>query len=283
MFGRRKRSQHNGGAALPRPAAAWPSTIREINDLPLAQKQAIYTTLIPDWVYSQFAIQPNGYNAQGQQAIHFRCPAGSSAAEISIYHHPAADDPVLYLHLGDTFNSQLIVLLMVVNDPNAPRYNIDVDEEGQPTLLGTNGRNIPEEIRAMQAGLAPGQVRRGLRVFRTAIPIFERFVARMGHDIFFAEPLFYHNAIILERYGFAYSRGLQKMQEIHASFQPGGKLYKLLDGSTPFRQPDVWRTITGRSWAIHDGIMGAPLSGLQMYKRIGVNAGICTFPNARWA
>ena len=282
MFGRRKRAQHNGGARQDSPAA-WPSSIREINDLPLAEKRAIYATLIPDWVYSQFNISREGYNQQGQQAIYFRFPAGSSAVEISIYHHSAADDPVLYLHLGDTFNSQLIVLLMVVNDPNAPRFNIDVDEDGKPTLLGTNGRNIPEEIRAMQAGLAPGQVRRGLRVFRTAIPIFEQFVARMGHDIFFAEPLFYHNAIILERYGFAYSRGLQKMQNIHASFQPGGALHKALDGSTPFRQPEAWRTISGRSWAIHDGIMGAPLSGLQMYKRIGVDAKVCTFPNARWA
>ena len=280
MFGKRKRAQHNGGATS-RPAA-WPSSIREINDLPPETKHAVYATLIPDWVYTRFDIDRAGYNAQGQQAIYFRCPEGSSAVEISVYHHVAADDPVLYLHLGDTFNAQLIVLLMVVNDPDAPRFHIDVDEEGNSTLLGTNGRNIPEEVRAMQAGLAPGQVRRGLRVFRTAIPIFERFVARMGHDIFFAEPLFYHNAIILERYGFAYSRGLQKMQAIHADFQPGGKLHKLLDGSTPFRRPDAWRTITGRSWAIHDGIMDAPLSGLQMYKRVGVDAGVCTFPNARW-
>jgi len=282
VFGRRKRARRGGGTPRGDPAA-WPNSIREINDLPTVEKHAIYATLIPEWVYSRFAINPNGYNAQGQQAIYFRCPVGSSAVEISVYHHPAADDPVLYLHLGDTFNSQLIVLLMVVNDPNAPRFNIDVDEEGHPTLLGTNGRNIAEETRAMQAGLAPGQVRRGLRVFRTAIPIFERFVARMGHDIFFAEPLFYHNAIILERYGFAYSRGLHKMEQIHVDFQPGGALHQRLDGSTPFRQPKAWRTISGRSWAIHDGIMGAPLSGLQMYKRVGVHAGVCTFPDARWA
>ena len=281
MFGRRKRAQLNGGAATSR-AATWPSSIREINDLPPEEKRAVYAVLVPDWVYTRFHINRDGYNAQGQRAIYFRCPTGSSAVEISVYHHPAAHDPVLYLHLGDTFNAQLIVLLMVVNDPEAPRFNIDVDENGHPTLLGTNGRNIPEEIRAMRAGLAPGQVRRGLRVFRTAIPIFERFVARMGHDIFFAEPLFYHNAIILERYGFAYSRGLQKMKAIHARFQPGGDLHERLDGSTPFRHPDAWRTIFGRSWAIHDGIMGAPLSGLQMYKRVGVDAGVCTFPDAHW-
>jgi hypothetical protein len=260
--------------------AQWPGTIREINDLDRSEKSAIYRTLIPDWVFSGFGIDPQAYCGTDESLIRFRCPAGSSSIELSVFPAMGAIDPALYLHLGDTFNGQLVVLLVVVNDPDAPRFNIDVDEAGNPTQLGTRSRNIPEEIRAMKAELGPGQIRRGLRRFRAAIPLFESFVKKMGHDLFFIEPLFYHNAVTFERYGFAYSSGLKIMRTIHQEFLPEGTLHAQLDGSTPFRQPEAWRTILGRSWAIHDGILGYPFSHVQMYKRVGQNAKICTFPNA---
>jgi hypothetical protein len=264
------------------PASNWPHTIREINDLPVAEKCAIYQTLIPEWVFPMFGIDPKDNTVRGTPVVHKRCPHGSSTVEISVYNIPESTEPVLYLQMGDTFNSQLIVLLVVVNDPTSPRYNVDVDENGQPNQLGTRRRNISEEIRAMEAGLTPGQVRRGLRVFRTAVPVFENFVARMGHSLFLVEPLFYHNAVTFERYGFAYSRGFQTMKLIHSGFLPGGVLRARLDGSTPFRRADAWKTVTGRSWAIHDGILGDPFVDVQMYKHLGHDAGIETFPNATW-
>jgi hypothetical protein len=264
------------------PPQPWPGSIRGINDLPPDQKNAIYQTLIPDWVFPMFRIDSAENTVRGTQVIHKRCPAGSSTVEISVYNVPESTEPVLYLHMGDTFNSQLTVLLVVINDPGAPRFNVDIDERGQSNQLGTRGRNISEETRAMEAGLAPGQVRRGLRIFRAAIPAFETFVTGMGHDLFLIEPLFYHNAIAFERYGFAYSRGFQKMKTIHQGFLSGGNLRARLDGSTPFRHPGAWQTVTGRSWSIHDGILGEPFSGIQMYKRIGVDAGVETFPGANW-
>ncbi len=260
----------------------WPNSIREINDLPLEKKHAIYQTLVPDWVFPMFGINPEDNTVRGTPVIHKRCPTGSSTVEISVYNIPESTEPVIYLHMGDTFNSQLIVLLVIVNDPASPRYDVDIDEYGQPNQLGTRKRNFQEEIRAMEAGLAPGQVRRGLRVFRTAVPVFEAFVAGMGHNLFLIEPLFYHNAITFERYGFAYSRGFQTMKLIHQGFLPGGALHARLDSSTPFRRPDAWQSVTGRSWAIHDGILDGPFSDIQMYKRIGQDAGIDTFPNALW-
>jgi len=72
------------------------------------------------------------------------------------------------------------------------------------------------------------------------------------------------------------------MKLIHQGFLPGGNLHAKLDGSTPFRQPAAWRTLAGRSWAVHDGILGAPFADIQMYKRIGQNAGVETFPDAAW-
>ncbi|MBN1566084.1 MAG: hypothetical protein JXA10_19750 [Anaerolineae bacterium] len=259
----------------------WPDSIRGINDLPRDQKHAIYQTLIPETLLTMCGIDPANHAIQAESAVRLRCPMGSNSVEISVFHHAAAD-PVLYLHMGDTFNYQLAVLMAVVNDPASPRFNVDVDENGQPNNLGIERRNIPAELSAKEAGLAPGQVRRGLRVFRAALPIFETFVSKLHHDLFLIEPLFYHNAIIFERYGFAYTRGLQKMKTIHQEFLLGGPLRARLDESTPFRQADAWQTISGRSWAIHDGILGEPLTDLQMYKRIGKYAAIQTFPDAIW-
>ncbi|MDX1995805.1 MAG: hypothetical protein SF029_25715 [bacterium] len=263
---------------------SWPSSIREINNLPDLEKQRIYQTLIPDWLYDRYGIDRRTLKTaiDPHPSIIFRCPAGSRALELIAKRRSTDLDPVLYLNMADTFNHHLLVLLVIVNDPDAPRFNIDVDLEGNRTQFGTSSRNIVAEQEAMRFGLAPGQIRRGMRAFKESVPIFERFVRHMGHDLFFIEPLSYHNAIVFERYGFSYLRGLKDMEEINREFQPGGDLYHRLTAENPFRHPDAWRTIRGRSWAIHDGILGHPFTGFQMYKRIGVHAGVSTFPNAQW-
>ncbi len=260
----------------------WPTTLREINDLPEATKFAIYGTLIPEWSYVRFGIDRDTLTVDGKKVVELRCAPGSRSLELTVKHRYDAQDPLLYLHMADTLSNQLMVLLLVVNNPDAPRFDVDVDEHGKPTHLGTASRNIPEEIRAMEYGLAPGQVRPGMRVFRSGVPVFEAFVRNMGHDLFFIEPLAYHNAVSFERYGFAYTTGRKAMEDIQARFQPGGDLHTKLDGSTPFRPPDAWKTIRGRSWAIHDGVLGKPFAGFQMYKRIGHDAGVKTFPDAAW-
>lgn len=266
----------------PHPPPVWPRSIRGINDLPAAQKHAIYRTLLAPWLYSRFRIDPQTLTQDGQPVVSINCPAGSRAMEMSVWHEPGAEDPVMYINMVDTFNNQLLVLLVVINNPDSPRFPIDRDADGMPTFLGTRGRNIPAEVAALQAGLAPGQVRAGLRSGRSTVPIFEQFVRHMGHDLFLVEPLAYHNAITFERYGFNYLSGRQEMERINREFQPGGELHRQLDGSTPFRHPDAWRTVRGRSWAIHDGILGRPFTGFHMYKRVGVHAGINTFPGAVW-
>jgi hypothetical protein len=172
--------------------------------------------------------------------------------------------------------------LLIISDPRSERFHVDRDPEGRDTRLGTAGRNVPEEVRAMHAGLAPGQTRRGLRLLREAVRLVEEFVGWMGHDLFLLEAMFYHNAILYERYGFGYAVGREAMERIHRDFQPGGELTGRLDGSTPFRQPGAERTVRGRSWAIHDGILGEPWRAPRMYKRVGVDQGVTTFPGAVW-
>jgi hypothetical protein len=255
-------------------------SLRQVNELPVPVKEGIYRHLVPNQVLAQFRIDPNTLcDARGDRLVQFNCPAGSSMVEVDVRPEAGFPDPLLYLELSDTRLNQIEVMLFMVNDPAAERFETDRDWHGQRTKFGTLRRNIPEEIRAMEAGLAPGQVRRGLHLSRVLVPLFEEFVQRLGHDYYLLEPLAYHNAILFERQGCNYVQGLRRMQWIHGQFQPGGCLHAALDGSTPFRPAGAWRTVRGRSWAIHDGILGEPWHGIRMYKRVSQHAWVDTFPD----
>ncbi|MAU09675.1 MAG: hypothetical protein CL607_07635 [Anaerolineaceae bacterium] len=259
-----------------------PSSILAINNLATDEKVGIYARLIPEWIFDEFGIDRASFCKDGQRVIDFQCKAHSRSVEITVKRAASDQDPMLYLNMADTLYQQLHVLLVVFNDMDSKRYNIDVDQAGNPTFLGTSSRNITEEIAAMEAGLGPGQIRKGLRAFKNAVPIFEDFIIGMGHDLFLIEPLAYHNAILFEKYGFNYTQGKQEMQKIHDEFQPGGRLHDALNNDNPFRHQEAWKTVRGRSWAIHDGILGYKFSGAQMYKRVGHHADVNTFPDAIW-
>jgi hypothetical protein len=259
-----------------------PHSIWEINALPDEEKRSIYRLLIPDWIYTTYEVNQDTLTKNGQEVVKFRCPNGSRAVEILAKRDIRDSDPLLYVNMADTFNNQLLVLLVVVNDLDSARFDIDIDEHGNSTHLGTTGRNLIAEELAMNAGLAPGQIRKGLRSFSQSVPVFEDFVSRMGHDLFLIEPLAYHNAWIFERYGFNYIRGYKEMCRIDSEFRSGGELHRQLSNKQVFRSEDCWKSVRGRSWAIHDGILGHPFTGFQMYKRLGTHAGICTFTDALW-
>lgn len=258
-------------------------SLRQINALPDPVKEGIYRHLLPIPLLEEYGINPDTMcDAEGQRLAQFTCPKDSRVVEIDVRPSCSFPDPLVYLQLADTRLNQIEVMLLVVNDPASERFETDRDWQGERTKFGTFTRNIPEEVRAMEAGLAPGQVRKGLRLSRTLLPLFECFVQRLGHDYYLMEPLAYHNAILFERLGFNYVQGQRKMQWIQLNFQPGGLLHERLDGSTPFRQPDAWQTVRGRSWAIHDGILGEPWHGVRMYKRVGHHAGVDTFPDGTY-
>jgi hypothetical protein len=258
-----------------------PSTIGGINRLPDNEKRALYARYIPIELVKKFNIPPLT-SAVGHNLLQFRFEAGSSDVEMRLYHQVDFPDPILYVHLTDTLNGQIHVLLYILNDPDSPRFDVDRMPDGAPTKFGTLQRNIEAEKKSLESGLAPGQVRHGLRLLGQAIEAFEGFVATLGHDMYFVEPLYYHNAVIFERYGFSYQIGKRLMDSIHTGFQPGGDLSTQLDGSTPFRKPEAANGIRKRSWAIHDGILGEPFTNVTMYKRVGKQAGINTSPNCGW-
>ena len=256
-----------------------PSTIGGINKLPEEEKRAIYARYIPRELRERFNL-PELTNRK--DLLQFRFAEGSSDVEMRLYHQVGFQDPVLYAHLTDTMNGQIHVLLYILNDPEAPRFDVDRMPDGSPTRFGTLKRNLEAEQAAMEHGLAPGQVRRGLRLLQPATAAFEEFLTSLGQDMCFVEPLYYHNAVVFERYGFAYQMGKRRMEAIHAGFQEGGELRGRLDGSTPFRSSHAANSIRLRSWAIHDGILGEPFTDVTMYKLVGKSAGISTTLGCDW-
>lgn len=257
-------------------------TICSVNNLPLDDKRHIYSRLIPAELIARFDIQGGFCDRQGNPLWALNAERGSPIAEMRLYHQAGFIDPLLYGQITDTLNGQVHVLLYILNDPDSPRFDVDRMPDGSPTRFGILQRNREAEQGAMEYGLAPGQVRHGLRLLKPAIQAFEQFVTSLGHDHYFAEPLYYHNAILFERYGFAYQKGMKLMGRIADGFSLGGDLVPLLDNSTPFRRPEAMISIRLRSWAIHDGLLGEPFTNVTMYKRIGKSSGINTSPNIPW-
>lgn len=261
-----------------------PVPIHAINQFPGGSKHRIYRTLLPADLLTSFGINPiSGKGPDGEQHVAISAPQDRGLVKIVVRHTAGARDPLVYLELVDTAFNGINVVLLVINDPNAPRFDTDTTADGERTLFGTVHRNQQAEQAAMEAGLAPGQVRQGLRSSRAAVYNMEAFLTLMGHEIFYMEPLTYAAAILFEQRGASYIKGRRLMERIDREFRPGGELHRALDGSTPFRRPEQWRTIRGRAWAIHDGILeliGEQWDGIRMAKRLGRNAEVSTFPDA---
>jgi hypothetical protein len=256
-------------------------SIYAINSLTEKEKERIYGVLIPPELFLRYEIDPETLKGKnGEKLVTIWGSSGLPFMRIEMKRKLADQDPVISVDLSDTHHRQIELSFIIINDVESERFNIDIDEEGKDTYFGTSSRNLKEEERAMAAGLAPGQVRKGLRLIGKFFPRMEQFVASLGKELYVLEPLTYHGALLYEKYGFGYLKGHRYMEEIHEGFLPGGILYNRLDNSTPFRRKGAERTIRGRSWAIHDGILGSPWDPPTMFKPLGTNVGVCTFPNA---
>ena len=257
-------------------------TISSINQLPPEEKRQIYSRLIPQEILERYQIRLPWLYQGIRGFLTLKAPPGSTSVELELRHQPEFPDPVLYGHMTDTLSGRIHILLYVLNDPDSPRFDVDRLPDGTPTKFGTMARNLDAELQALRAGLAPGQVRRGLRLLGSAVQTFEQFVISLGQDMYFAEPLYYHNAVLFEQYGFAYQQGRKLMERIQLGFSPGGELNSMLDNSTPFRSSDAANHIRLRSWAIHDNLLGEPFTNVTMYKSVGKDASLNTAGHCEW-
>lgn len=254
-------------------------SLREINNLPQAEKEEIYGTIIPPRLFQLLQVQRETLcSPDGKRLVKIIAPEGLSFMRIEVRRQPEDRDTVFFLEIADTHFHQMELSFCIINDPDAPRFDVDVTSDGRYNYFASLGRNMAEEVKAMEAGLFPNQTRHGLRMFSEFFPLFEQFVDSLDMEIIAAEPLTYDNAIRYERYGFDYITGRRLMREINEGFRPGGYLSRRMDGSTPFRRPGMQRTVRGRSWAIHDGILDESWDEVKIYKKVGVDAGINSFP-----
>ena len=173
--------------------------------------------------------------------VRITAPDDKPWARIEVRAAPDDRDPMLLIDVEMSPLSVPELAFVQITDPAAPRYGIDRDAEGRDTLFGTAGRNREEEVRAMRAGLAPGQVRRGQRLLGRVLDRMERFCRLMNKEIYLIEPLFYHSAILYERHGCGYLLGREIMEEVDVGFAEGGALRARLDGSSAFRPPGAAR------------------------------------------
>jgi hypothetical protein len=255
-----------------------PTSIPEVNGLPAEIAEALYARLIPTELLERFSINPvtlRGSN--GARLVRITAPEDKPWARIEVRASVDDRDPALLVDLEMSPLSVPELAFVQLADPRRPRYAIDRDPDGRDTLLGTTSRNIAEEVRAMNDGLAPGQVRPGLRLLGRVLEGMEAFCRLLGRELFLIEPLFYHSAILYERRGCGYLFGREVMEQIDAGFADGGTLRAGLDSSSPFRQPLAARTVRGRSWALHDGLASGNWGGVKMYKAVGRPAGVETF------
>lgn len=256
------------------------TAIQQINQLPAEEREAVYRGLIPARVLTLLSLDPaTGRDPRGNRLVTYVCPPDQGFVRIEVRTHPPDQDCVYLLKLTQPTEEFVEIAFILANDLQGERFDVDRDPAGNPVGILSSTRNPAEELRAMRAGLGPGQVRRGLRLFRQVLPLVESFAGELGKEQISIEGLFYHNAILYERYGFGYLTGRDRMEEIQRGFQPEGPLSRRLDASTPFRMPEAAGTVRGRSWAIHDGILEEAWQVPRLYKIVGRAMGMPTFPN----
>jgi hypothetical protein len=258
-------------------------SIQELNGLPPALREGLYARLIPPEVFARLGVDPTtGVNGAGHRLLRVVAPADQGWARVEVRASRDDRDPLLLIDVEMSPLAVPELSFVQITDPAAPRFAIDRDGDGRDTLFGTAGRNLAEERRALAAGLAPGQVRRGLGLLGRVLDGMQAFCRLLGAELFLVEPLFYHSALLYERHGCDYLLGRELMEEIHREFQAGGMLHTALDDGSAFRPVGCDRTIRGRSWAIHDGILsrmpGAAWTGIKMYRLAGGQGAISTFP-----
>jgi hypothetical protein len=255
------------------------SSIQEINQLPRETLEGLYARLVPDELLTRFAIDPHTLNGpEGTRLVRITAPADKPWARVEVRSSTEDRDPALLVDVEMSAASVPSLAFVQITNPRAGRYGIDRDLEGRDTLFGTVSRNVAEEIRARNDGLAPGQVRRGLKLLPRVLEAMDGFCRLIGSELYLIEPLFYHSAVLYERQGCGYLLGREVMESINEAFSADGVLASGLDGSSSFRTPEAARTVRGRSWALHDGLAPGAWGGVKMYRVAGRQAGINTFP-----
>ncbi len=260
-----------------------PIFLRQVSEWDIRWQRMLFQILVPVQFLARYQIDPIRLtDPQGRPVAFTHYGADRSSIRLELYACADDRDPLGEIELADTMFNQIEIIWVALQDPSAPRFNVDALPGGEPTMRGVAGRNPAAEEASLAAGLAPGQVRKGLGSFVWLAERLETLMLCLNQLEYIAQPLFYHTAILFERCGFRYVQGQARMNALTQGFAAGGELRARLNGSTPFRRPAQADSIIGRSWAIHDGILDQPWDRVRMVKRLGVHAGVDTCPGVPW-
>src|SRR4029450_8570195 len=161
------------------------TSIQEINALPREMAEALYLRLVPGELLRRLEISPTTLcRPDGARLLRGPAPEERPWARVEVRSAPGDRDPTLLVDVEMSSMSVPELAFVQINDPAAPRYEIDRDGDGRDTLFGTASRNLAEEERALRDGLAPGQVRRGMRLLARVLQCMEGFCGLIGKGLY---------------------------------------------------------------------------------------------------
>jgi len=145
------------------------ASLRDLNALPGPLCEGLYARLVPAVLLDRVGVDPRtGANGQGERLLRVTAPPDQSWARVELRMAHEDRDPLLLVDVEIGPFGVPELSFVQIADPRSERFDIDYDGEGRDTLFGTVSRNLPEERRALEAGLAPGQVRRGCDSWATS-------------------------------------------------------------------------------------------------------------------
>jgi len=142
--------------------ASVPATLKQLNELPEGAKKRIYRALIPPDLLTKFNIDPISWKGRGDHQLTLKAEPLSGEVNISISKMSDSSEEFFCLQLLDNAINGIDLNFLLISDPLSSRFDTDRHADGSLTLFGKARRNLVAEEQAKQAGLAPGQVRKGL-------------------------------------------------------------------------------------------------------------------------
>ncbi len=135
------------------PAGRPLSSLQAINRLDEPEKERIYSLLLPQRLREILGLAEHSLcNSVGERLITIIAPKGLPLVRIEARSKPDDGVVVFFLELSDTPFHQMELSFCIIRDPGSPGYAVDVDESGKNNWFASQGRNIPEELRAMRGG-----------------------------------------------------------------------------------------------------------------------------------
>jgi hypothetical protein len=165
-----------------------PITLAQLNRLPDNVKIRIFRNLIPPSLLTKFDIDPITWiGTQGKSGVRIKAEPGTSVIWISVRTTPNESGEFFCLEIADNVYNGIDLNLILLNDPNGECFGIDHNQTGRPSPFGTLRRNLEEEERAKQSGIASGQKCASLRATCLVLENLDVFLATLGHRAYFLD------------------------------------------------------------------------------------------------